>query len=93
MQTAKIEKLDEKIKSLLQEKKNLLEKRAKDLAHLLIKSDLHLVEEEVLIGALLELKDDLTSSSDKQDKWRARGKEFFRKRKNKTVKQSSKKAA
>ncbi|MEN8237050.1 MAG: conjugal transfer protein TraD [Pseudomonadota bacterium] len=76
----KLDKLDSKIKALLEERHSLIEKKAQDLAQTILKAELGFVDEEILLGALLELKQEISSpDSDKIEKWRTVGREFFRK--------------
>ncbi|MEY3238040.1 MAG: hypothetical protein RI883_2141 [Bacteroidota bacterium] len=76
----KISDLQVKIKKLEETKAQLEATRNSEIAAIITRLDLSSIDDEVLTGGLLHLKELLQTSDKQQEEWRASGRKFLRRK-------------
>lgn len=93
MSTKKLSQIDTRIQKLMAEKNELVKNRSQEIAELITTINLTLIDEHVLVGALLSLKEDVINNTSNIEIWRQMGAKFFRNKSRTTNKLSNKVAA
>ncbi|KKB96216.1 hypothetical protein SZ25_00698 [Candidatus Arcanobacter lacustris] len=80
MSKAKIIDLEEKIKKLTQEKKDLENKRNIEVANLISKVGINDIEDELLVGALVSMKESIVNKDKVIEVWLDAGRKFLKRK-------------
>jgi seryl-tRNA synthetase len=80
MSKAKIIDLEEKIKKLTQEKKDLENKRNIEVASLIAKVGINDIDDELLVGALVSIKESITNKNPVLEVWLEAGRKFLKRK-------------
>lgn len=86
MSKTKIQEIDEKIAKLMEAKKSLSEKQEREFTKLITKMGLSSLEKEILVGALLHIKQKCEKDINQKEAWKAAGKTFLAKKQSPTSK-------
>ncbi len=79
----KLRQLESKISTLQTQHQNLLKDRQQEIAGLIISLDFAQVEDNILLGALLFLKNKIATQDPILEAWRSTGERFLRRSKSK----------
>ena len=73
----KIQKIQSKITNLQVEHQKLLEKRHQEIAALIAKTDLAAIDDEILMGAFLDISQKMITDKKGQEAWQKAGEKFL----------------
>ena len=93
MYQKKLNNIQAKIKKLQQHQNSIQEKRTAEIAKLISRAGLYEIDDSVLAGAFLFLRDKLEEDTKMKEEWLVAGQKFLRRKSSTKTQNKTKKAA
>ena len=92
-QLKKLSNIEDKIQKLQDERERIKLKRSADITKIIHRINIDHIDDSILVGALLYLKDKIETDQKLEEEWLAAGRKFLRRKQPAKTKNNSQKAA